>query len=195
MYGAHVGAHPRLEQPRIHSFAIRRESHHRRKIMAQKISAGILLYRFRDDSVQVFLVHPGGPYWARKDDGAWSIPKGEAAEGADLLTTAYSEFHEETGSHVRGQPVPLTPLKQPSGKLVHAWAVRGDIDAASIRSNVFSIEWPPRSGRTQEFPEVDRAGWFDLPTARQKLLPGQRRFLDQLESVLRTNQTASDSEA
>jgi predicted NUDIX family NTP pyrophosphohydrolase len=163
--------------------------------VANKISAGILLYRVRDDNLQVFLVHPGGPYWARKDEGAWSIPKGEAAGGTDLLTTAFSEFHEETGSHVQGRPLPLTPLKQPGGKLVHAWAVRGDIDAESIRSNTFAIEWPPRSGRTQEFPEVDRAGWFDLPTARQKLLPGQRGFLDQLRSVLRPNQTASDGEA
>ena len=98
--------------------------------MAKKISAGILLYRCRDHSVEVFLVHPGGPYWARKDEGAWSIPKGESTEGADLLATAYAEFHEETGSLLAGNPVPLTPLEQPGGKLVHAWAVRGDIDAA-----------------------------------------------------------------
>lgn len=152
--------------------------------MAKKISAGILLYRIRDHVVEVFLVHPGGPYWARKDDGAWSIPKGEATEGADLLATAYTEFHEETGSPLEGEPVPLTPLKQPGGKLVHAWAARGDIDAASIRSNTFAIEWPPRSGKRREFPEVDRAGWFDLPAARQKLLPGQHAFLDQLQSRL-----------
>jgi predicted NUDIX family NTP pyrophosphohydrolase len=153
------------------------------KLMAKKISAGILLHRVRDNVVEVFLVHPGGPFWARKDDGAWSIPKGEADEGADLLTTAYTEFHEETGSRLEGKPVPLEPLRQPGGKLVHAWAVHGDIDAASIRSNTFAIEWPPRSGKTREFPEVDRAGWFDLATARQKLLVGQRGFLDQLLAI------------
>ena len=152
--------------------------------MPTKSSAGILLYRLRDGAVQVFLVHPGGPYWARKDDGAWSIPKGEAAAGADLLATAVTEFHEETGSRLEGDPVPLEPQKQPGGKIVHAWAVRGDIDASSIRSNLFAIEWPPRSGRTREFPEVDRAGWFDLAAARQKLLPGQRGFLDQLRDRL-----------
>jgi predicted NUDIX family NTP pyrophosphohydrolase len=148
--------------------------------MARTISAGILLFRFRGHAVEVFLVHPGGPYWARKDDGAWSIPKGETEDEADLLATAYTEFHEETGSSLQGHPVLLTPLKQPGGKVVHAWAVQGDIDATSIRSNSFAIEWPPRSGKTREFPEVDRAGWFDLATARQKLLAGQRGFLDQL---------------
>jgi predicted NUDIX family NTP pyrophosphohydrolase len=164
--------------------------------MAKKISAGILLYRSRDRIVEVFLVHPGGPYWARKDDGVWSIPKGEGMEDGDLLATAYTEFHEETGSRLEGETVPLTPLKQPGGKLVHAWAVRGDIDAASIRSNTFAIEWPPRSGKHRQFPEVDRAGWFELAAARQKLLPGQHGFLDQLqdhlEGVLRSNQTTSD---
>jgi predicted NUDIX family NTP pyrophosphohydrolase len=152
--------------------------------MANKISAGILLYRVRDGAVEVFLVHPGGPYWARKDDGAWSIPKGEVAAGAELLATAYAEFHEETGSRLEGDPLALDPLKQRGGKLVHAWAVRGDIDASSIRSNTFAIEWPPRSGRTQEFPEVDRAAWFDLPAARQKLLAGQQGFIDQLRDHL-----------
>jgi predicted NUDIX family NTP pyrophosphohydrolase len=158
--------------------------------MAKKISAGILLYRIRDHIVEVFLVHPGGPYWARKDDGAWSIPKGEATDGADLLATAYTEFHEETGSPLEGEPVALMPLKQPGGKLVHAWAVRGDIDAASIRSNTFAIEWPPRSGKLREFPEVDRAGWFELAAARQKLLPGQRGFLDHLQDHLGKRPTA-----
>ena len=152
--------------------------------MAGKISAGILLYRIRNDEVQVLLVHPGGPYWARKDDGAWSIPKGEAAAGADLWNTACTEFCEETGSPLEGDRLPLDPLKQPGGKMVHAWAVRGDIDASAIRSNLFSLEWPPGSGQTREFPEVDRAGWFDLEAARQKLLPGQRGFLDQLRKRL-----------
>jgi predicted NUDIX family NTP pyrophosphohydrolase len=154
---------------------------------ARKTSAGILLYRVRDRAVEVFLVHPGGPYWVRKDDGAWSIPKGEAAEGVDLLKTAYTEFHEETGSPLHGRPVPLEPLKQAGGKVVHAWAVQGDIDAASIRSNTFALEWPPRSGKTEEFPEVDRGAWFDLPTARRKLLDGQRGFIDQLQDLLSTS--------
>ena len=162
--------------------------------MAKKVSAGILLYRLRRGLVEVFLVHPGGPYWARKDDGAWSIPKGEMEDGADLLATAYTEFHEETGSPLEGEPVPLTPLKQPGGKVVHAWAVRGDIDAASIRSNTFAIEWPPRSGKTREFPEVDRGGWFDLADARQKLLAGQRGFLDQLQAHLQKRPTVKSDD-
>jgi predicted NUDIX family NTP pyrophosphohydrolase len=157
--------------------------------MTGKISAGILLYRIRNDVVEVFLVHPGGPYWSRKDDGAWSMPKGETEEGADLLDTAYTEFREETGSPLQGRPTPLAPLKQPGGKVVHAWAVQGDIDAASIRSNTFAIEWPPRSGKRREFPEVDRGGWFDVPTARRKLLAGQVGFLDQLLDHLKTRPT------
>jgi predicted NUDIX family NTP pyrophosphohydrolase len=152
--------------------------------MTTKVSAGILLYRVRGDAVEVFLVHPGGPFWARKDDGAWSIPKGEVTAGDDLLATAYAEFHEETGSRLAGDPLMLEPLKQRGGKVVHAWAVQGDIDAPSIRSNTFAIEWPPQSGKTQEFPEVDRAAWFDLPAARQKMLAGQQGFIDQLRDRL-----------
>lgn len=159
--------------------------------MVRKISAGILLYRIRDHAPQVFLVHPGGPYWARKDDGAWSIPKGEVSPGADLQAAAYREFEEETGSRPQGEPVALVPLKQAGGKWVHAWGIQGDIDADSIHSNVFTIEWPPRSGRQQDFPEVDRAGWFDLATARQKLLAGQRGFLDQLQHHLGWRETPS----
>ncbi|HEY2864430.1 MAG TPA: NUDIX domain-containing protein [Casimicrobiaceae bacterium] len=152
--------------------------------MKRKVSAGILLYRVRDDTVQVFLVHPGGPYWARKDEGAWSIPKGEVAPGADLLATAFAEFAEETGYRLIGQPAPLRPLKQAGGKLVHAWMLQGDVDAAAIRSNSFDLVWPPGSGKTRQFPEVDRAAWFDLAAARQKLLEGQRGFLDELEARL-----------
>lgn len=149
--------------------------------MATKISAGILLYRMHNGEPEVFLVHPGGPFWANRDEGAWSIPKGEAAEGADLLATARTEFAEETGSPLTsGGLVPLQPLRQPGGKLVYAWAVKGDIDPASIRSNVFSLEWPPRSGQTHQFPEVDRGAWFGLAAARSKILSGQRGFLDQL---------------
>jgi predicted NUDIX family NTP pyrophosphohydrolase len=153
--------------------------------MAKKLSAGILLYRVRNSGVQVFLAHPGGPYWAQKDVGAWSIPKGEYHEGDDPLAAAKREFLEETGSEVSGSFCALSPLSQPSGKIVSAWAVEGDIDAATVKSNTFSLEWPPRSGQTQEWPEVDRGEWFDLPTARRKLQSGQRGFLDQLEQLLK----------
>jgi predicted NUDIX family NTP pyrophosphohydrolase len=152
--------------------------------MAKKLSAGILLYRFQSGHLQVFLVHPGGPFWAQKDDGAWSIPKGEYHDGDDLLATARREFREETGSEVTGSFRALSPLTQPSGKVVSAWAVKGDIDASTVKSNTFSLEWPPRSGKTIECPEVDHGAWFDMPTAIQKLQPGQRGFLDQLHQLL-----------
>lgn len=150
----------------------------------KKPSAGILLYRRQGSAVEVFLVHPGGPYWARKDDGAWSIPKGEYDEGEDPLAAARREFAEETGSHVSGSVHPLTPLTQPSGKVISAWAVEGDLDPATLKSNSFSLEWPPHSGQRQDFPEVDQGAWFDLPAARVKLQPGQRGFLDQLQQRL-----------
>lgn len=156
--------------------------------MAKTLSAGILLYRRHNGRIEVFLVHPGGPFWTRKDDGAWSIPKGEHGEGEDPLATAKREFQEETGCQVGGSCSPLSPLKQPSGKIVSAWIVEGDLDAANLQSNTFSLEWPPRSGKMQVFPEVDRGAWFDLPTARKKLLPGQRGFLDQLQQRLTGHQ-------
>jgi predicted NUDIX family NTP pyrophosphohydrolase len=149
-----------------------------------KISAGILLFRRRGDAVEVFLVHPGGPYWARKDDGAWSIPKGEVEAGEDHLTRAKLEFAEETGSTVEGSFAPLERVTQAGGKIVHAWAVEGDTDAATIRSNTFSLEWPPGSGKAREFPEVDRAEWFCLPAAREKIISGQRPLLEQLEGLI-----------
>ncbi len=152
--------------------------------MTTSVSAGILLYRIRAGMLEVFLVHPGGPYWQKKDAGVWSIPKGELEEGADALATAQREFREETGSEVSGEFVPLPPLKQPSGKLVHAWAVDGDVDATSITSNTFRMEWPPRSGRQQEFPEIDRGAWFPLSAAKEKILSGQRGFLEQLEQQI-----------
>jgi predicted NUDIX family NTP pyrophosphohydrolase len=152
--------------------------------VTRPISAGILLYRLRRGALEVFLVHPGGPYWRNKDAGAWSIPKGLLEQGDDALSAARREFHEETGSPVDGQFIELTPLKQPSGKIVHAFAVEGDIDASEIASNLFPMEWPPRSGRMQEFPEVDRGGWFALDGARQKILTGQRGFIDELERRL-----------
>ena len=145
-----------------------------------KQSAGILLYRIRAEALEVFLVHPGGPYWRGKDAGAWSIPKGEIEGGADPLATAQREFREETGQGVSGEFVPLAPLRQRSGKLVLAWAVRGDIDAKAIASNTFAMEWPPRSGQRCEFPEVDRGGWFTLEAAWESISSGQRGFLEQL---------------
>lgn len=146
-----------------------------------KLSAGILLYRLHHDEIEVFLVHPGGPFWANKDAGAWSIPKGEYEAGEEPLAAAQREFQEETGFTVGGTFHPLTALKQSSGKVISVWAVEGDVDAAALTSNTFTLEWPPKSGRTREFPEVDRGGWFDLSTARAKVQAGQRGFLDQLE--------------
>ena len=150
-----------------------------------KVSAGILLFRERQGRVEVLLVHPGGPYWAKKDTGAWTIPKGAVDEGEELLTAARREFEEETGSPAKGEAVPLMPRRQPGGKVVHAWAVRGDLDATAIRSSTFTMEWPPRSGRQQEFPEVDRGAWLTLDEARGKILKGQAAFLDDLAQLLR----------
>ncbi|MDH3253175.1 MAG: NUDIX domain-containing protein [Ignavibacteria bacterium] len=148
-------------------------------------SAGILLYRHHGGNLQVFLVHPGGPFWVKKDAGAWSIPKGEfSPDKEDALSSARREFHEETGHGIDGEFRELTPLKQSGGKTVHAWAVQGDIDPLAITSNTFSMEWPPRSGKQQSFPEVDRAGWFTIDEARVKILRGQAGFLDELEKSL-----------
>lgn len=149
-----------------------------------KTSAGILLYRIINSDLEVFLVHPGGPYWEKKDDGAWSVPKGEFEEGEDSLEAARREFREETGSDIKGDFMELKPLKQPSGKVVYVWAVEGNIDEVSIESNLFTMEWPPKSGKKQEFPEVDRGGWFTIPEARKKLLKGQVGFLDELQKRL-----------
>lgn len=148
-----------------------------------KVSAGILLYRRRSGGLELFLVHPGGPFWAKRDDGAWSIPKGEPAPGEDLLRCARREFREETGFAVDGPFQPLPPVRQAGGKTVHAWAVEGDCDAGAVTSNLFSLEWPPRSGRRQEFPEIDRAQWFDLAAARGKLNPGQRPLVEAVERL------------
>ena len=151
--------------------------------MSKQVSAGILLYR-RAPTPQVFLAHPGGPLWAKKDIGAWTIPKGLASTGEDLLTAARREFAEETGCSVDGDFVELTPLKQPSGKVVHAWAIEGNCDPANFRSNTFSMEWPPKSGRMLEFPEVDRVAWFDLSEAHRRILSGQTGFIEQLATLL-----------
>jgi predicted NUDIX family NTP pyrophosphohydrolase len=148
-------------------------------------SAGLLLYRGRGGSHEVFLVHPGGPYWAKKDLGAWSIPKGEFDSDEQPLDAAKREFREETGCEPPTGPfAPLGAIGQPSGKIIEAWGVRGDCNPASVRSNTFSMEWPPRSGRKQDFPEIDRAAWFDLEEARRRILKGQRGFLTALERSL-----------
>lgn len=138
-----------------------------------KTSAGLLLFRYRNGALEVFLVHPGGPFWAAKDDGAWSIPKGEFEPGEDALAAARREFTEETGFVAAGDFMPLTPLKQKSGKIIHAWAVNMDADPTLARSNTFTYQ-----GR--EYPEINRAAWFGLAEARKKILPGQAPFLDEL---------------
>lgn len=150
-----------------------------------KTSAGLLLYRHEDGAPEVFLVHPGGPFWAHKDEGVWSIPKGEVHAGESPLAAARREFQEETGCAAEGDFLPLTTLRQPSGKLIHAWAVQGNCDPAQLRSNRFTLEWPPKSGREEQFPEVDRAAWFRLPAALGKILPGQRGFVTELARLVR----------
>jgi predicted NUDIX family NTP pyrophosphohydrolase len=148
-------------------------------------SAGILLYRLRDGEPEVLIVHPGGPYWARKDAGAWSIPKGEHEEDEEAQACALREFEEETGTGPpAGALADLGTARLKSGKLITAWAVEGDLDADAVTSNTFELEWPPRSGRTQTFPEVDRAGWFGIDAAREKLNPAQGAFLDRLRELL-----------
>jgi predicted NUDIX family NTP pyrophosphohydrolase len=149
--------------------------------MAARRSAGILLHRERDGGREVLLVHPGGPFWAKKDSGAWSIPKGEYEDGEDARACALREFREELGSQAPdGELVDLGDVKQRGGKVVTAWALEGDADAEAISSNTFTLEWPPRSGRTQEFPEIDRAEWFGLDEARERILAAQAPLLDRL---------------
>ena len=145
-----------------------------------KLSAGLLMFRWCGQGIEVFLVHPGGPFWAKRDLGAWSLPKGEYTDSEDPLAAARREFEEETAIRPEGEFVSLGQVRQAGGKLVSAWAFEGDCDAAAIRSNVFSIEWPPKSGKMREFPEVDRAGWFGPEEARAKILPGQAPLLDAL---------------
>jgi predicted NUDIX family NTP pyrophosphohydrolase len=149
-----------------------------------KRSAGILLYRGRGTKLELLLVHPGGPFWAKKDEGAWSIPKGLADAGEDLLAAAQREFHEETGFTAEGDFTPLGTFKQPGGKIVHAWAVEGDLDPADAHSNEIEIEWPPRSGRRKRFPEIDRVAWFGPIEARRRIKPTQAPLIDRLEEAL-----------
>lgn len=153
--------------------------------LVAKRSAGILLYRTTGPAPEVLLVHPGGPLWARRDAGAWSIPKGEYDDGEDPRDCAVREFEETGAALPAGELIELGSVSQKGGKMVSAWAAQGEIDAAAVRSNTFMMEWPPRSGRTAEFPEIDRAGWFDLDEARAKLVPAQAAFLDRLLERLR----------
>jgi predicted NUDIX family NTP pyrophosphohydrolase len=147
-------------------------------------SAGILCYRFRDRVLEVFLVHPGGPFWVKRDAGAWSIPKGLLESDEDPLATARREFQEETGFAAVGEFFALGQLQQHSKKIVHVWAVQMDLDASQVKSNTFSLEWPKGSGKVREYPEVDKGEWFALAEARQKIYPGQEAFLDRLLSHL-----------
>ncbi|MCF2447267.1 NUDIX domain-containing protein [Dyadobacter sp. CY345] len=148
-----------------------------------KQSAGILVYR-KDNGIEVFLVHPGGPFFAKKDAGAWSVPKGEFGQDEDPLHAAKREFKEETGHKIDGNFIPLLPIKQKGGKVVHVWAVEGEVDADAIISNTFQLAWPPRSGKIQEFPEVDKAAWLNLEVAREKINAGQISLLDQLNDLI-----------
>jgi predicted NUDIX family NTP pyrophosphohydrolase len=149
-----------------------------------RLSAGLLMYRIKDGAIEALLAHPGGPFFVKKDDGSWTIPKGEPNADEDLLVTAQREFEEETGQKPTGPFMPLHPIKQKGGKIVHAWAFEGDCDPATIKSNAFTMEWPPKSGKQQGFPEIDRAEWFDLVTARQKIKTGQEALIDELEGML-----------
>ena len=149
-----------------------------------KTSSGLLMYRLRDGTPEVLLVHPGGPFWRNKDAGAWTIPKGEVADGEDLLAAAKREFEEELGVRLGGDFRPLTPVKQKGGKTVHAWAFAGDLDVTAVRSNNFTMEWPPRSGKQAEFPEVDRAAFFDVNTAKAKINAAQVPLLVEVETML-----------
>jgi predicted NUDIX family NTP pyrophosphohydrolase len=147
-------------------------------------SAGILAYRRTSGGIEVLLVHPGGPFWSGKDAGAWSIPKGLFQAEEDPLEAARREFAEETGSVLQGDLVPLGWARQPSGKTIHAWAVEADVDVSKLTSNTFAMEWPPKSGKRREFPEVDKGGWFSLAVAKEKILKGQRAFLERLSTGL-----------
>jgi predicted NUDIX family NTP pyrophosphohydrolase len=149
-----------------------------------KTSAGLLLFRETSGVLEVLLVHPGGPFWTAKDEGAWSIPKGEVADGEDPLEAAKRELEEEIGGAEIGELIALDPVRQAGGKLVRAWATPGVFDPSTLKSNTFTIEWPPRSGRMQTFPEVDRAEWFTIDAARRKILRGQAPLLAELQDKL-----------
>jgi predicted NUDIX family NTP pyrophosphohydrolase len=149
-----------------------------------KRTAGILLFREAPGGLEVLLVHPGGPFWTKKDEGAWTIPKGLVDDGEDPFDAAKREFREETGGSPDGDAIALEPVRQPSGKVIHAWALRGEFDPATLTSNTFLMEWPPHSGQQREFPEVDRAGWFSMDEAGRKILKGQAPLLGDLRRKL-----------
>ena len=154
----------------------------------RKRSAGVLMYKYEAGDLRVLLLHPGGPFWKDRDEGAWSIPKGEFEESEEPLSAARREFTEELGSEPTGEFCPLGEVRQRSGKVVTAFAMRGDFDPDKLRSSEFEIEWPPKSGLRQSFPEVDRAQWFDLADARRKILPAQAEFLDRLSELVRAGE-------
>ncbi len=149
-----------------------------------RVSAGLLMYRLQDGKLQVLLAHPGGPFFQNKDDGAWTIPKGEIEPGEDMLEAAKREFEEETGITPSGPFIALTPIKQKGGKIVHAWAFQGDCDTSAVVSNTFRMEWPPKSGRQMEFPEMDRAEFFDVATAGQKIKAAQMPLVKECEQIV-----------
>lgn len=150
----------------------------------QKKSAGILLYRFHNSRIEFLLVHPGGPYWAKKDAGAWSIPKGEFEENEDPLAAAVREMEEETGAKVSGKFMELTPVKQKSGKMIYAWGIEGNFNPGEINSNRFEIEWPPKSGMKKSFPEIDKAAWFNPDEAKKRIIEGQIPLIEEIEKKL-----------
>lgn len=160
-----------------------------------RTSAGLIMYRWHDGRWQVFLVHPGGPFWRKKDLGAWSIPKGESSPEEDPLAAAKREFQEETSFTADGLFMELAPVKQPGGKIIRAWAFEGDCDPAAIKSNVFWEEWPPRSGKRQAFPEVDRAAWFDIEEAKARILKGQVPLLVELQRKLSSRSASAAAPA
>lgn len=160
--------------------------------MKNKVSAGLLLFR-RQNGLEILLVHPGGPFWRRKDDGAWMLPKGEIQEGEDTLAAARREFHEETGHEPRGSLLELGSLRQAGGKLVHAWAVEDDWDPQRLVSNNFEMEWPPKSGRIENFPEIDAATWFSREIAQKKILKSQAEFLNRLDAALASYDNRPDT--
>lgn len=154
----------------------------------QKKSAGILLYRFHNNSIELLLVHPGGPYWAKRDAGAWSIPKGEFDENEDPLDAAVREMEEETGAKVSGKFMELTPVKQKSGKLIYAWGIEGNFNPGEINSNSFEIEWPPKSGKKISFPEIDKAAWFKPDEAKKRIMEGQIPLIEEIVEKLQLKQ-------
>ncbi len=158
-------------------------------------SAGILLFRYKNSHLEVMLVHPGGPFWAKKDDGAWSIPKGLFEEGETPLEVAKREFNEETGFDIDGEFIELGELKQPSRKIVHAWALEKDLDVTKIESNTFELEWPRNSGNVREYPEIDRGQWFSINQAKKKILKGQVGFIDALIEKLEYSPTPDEGES